>query len=77
MNQIKKCVVNSMNLKELTQSEKILLAEELWDSVAADESLFPLTEDQKAELDLRLANYSVSPNEGDSWENVRNRISNS
>jgi putative addiction module component (TIGR02574 family) len=54
-----------MNLKELTQSEKILLAEELWDSVAADENLFPLTEDQKAELDLRLTNYSVSPDEGD------------
>ena len=66
-----------MNLQELTQSEKILLAEELWDSVAADENLFPLTEDQKAELDLRLANYSVSPDEGDTWENVRNRISNS
>lgn len=66
-----------MNLKELTQSEKILLAEELWDSVAADENLFPLTEDQKAELDLRLTNYSVSPDEGDTWENVKNRISNS
>lgn len=66
-----------MNLKELMQSEKILLAEELWDSVAADENLFPLTEDQKAELDLRLTNYSVYPVEGDTWENVRNRISNS
>ena len=77
MNQVEKCAVKPMNLKELTQSEKILLAEELWDSVAADESLFPLTEDQKAELDLRLANYAVAPNEGDSWESVRNRISNS
>lgn len=66
-----------MNLQELTQSEKILLAEELWDSVAADENLFPLTEDQKAELDSRLANYFVSPVDGDTWENVRNRISNS
>ena len=66
-----------MNLKELTQSEKILLAEELWDSVAADESLFPLTDDQKVELDLRLANYATSPNEGDTWESVRNRISSS
>ena len=66
-----------MNLQELTASEKILLAEELWDSVASDEQLFPLTEDQKAELDARLASYSINPEEGDSWENVRNRISNS
>ncbi len=66
-----------MNLHELTPSEKILLAEELWDSVASDEQLFPLTKDQKAELDARLANYCANPDEGDSWENVRNRISNS
>ncbi len=65
-----------MNLQELTSSEKILLAEELWDSVASDEQLFPLTEDQKSELDARLESYSTNPKEGDSWENVRNRISN-
>jgi len=66
-----------MNLQELTPSEKILLAEELWDSVASEEQLFPLTADQKAELDARLASYSANPEAGDSWENVRNRISNS
>ena len=46
-----------MNLHELTPSEKILLAEELWDSVASDEQLFPLTKDQKRELDVRLTSY--------------------
>jgi putative addiction module component (TIGR02574 family) len=64
-----------MNLHELTPSEKILLAEGLWDSVASDEQLFPLTEDQKKELDVRLTRYSIDPEAGDSWENVRNRIS--
>jgi len=66
-----------MNLQELTPSEKILLAEELWDSVASEEKLFPLTDDQREELDLRLASYSANPEAGDTWENVRNRISNS
>ena len=66
-----------MNLRDLSPSEKILLAEELWDSVAANEQLFPLTDAQKDELDARLAAYSTSPDAGDSWENVRNRISNS
>ena len=64
-----------MNLQELTSSKKILLAEELWDSVASDQKLFPLSENQKIELDSRLASYSDNPKEGDSWENVRNRIS--
>ena len=66
-----------MKLQELTPSEKILLAEELWDSVVSDERLFPLTEEQKKELDNRLASYSLDPEAGDSWGNVRKRISNS
>jgi len=66
-----------MNLQELTSSEKILLAEQLWDSVAANEQLLSLTDEQKKELDARLANYSTDPEAGDSWENVKNRISSS
>ncbi|HFD32909.1 MAG TPA: addiction module protein [Gammaproteobacteria bacterium] len=65
-----------MKLQELTPSEKILLAEELWDSVVSDGHLFPITEEQKKELDARLENYSIDPDAGDSWENVRKRISN-
>ena len=65
-----------MNLQELTPSERILLAEELWDSVASDEKLFPITKNQQIVLDARLANYVMHPEAGDSWENVRNRISN-
>ncbi len=66
-----------MNIQELSVSEKILLAEEIWDSVASEEKMIPLTDAQKAELNARLARYSVDPEAGDSWENVRNRISNS
>ena len=45
--------IKFMNINELTAAEKILLAEELWDSVAIDAELLPLTEDQKSELDAR------------------------
>ena len=65
-----------MNLQELTNSEKILLAEDLWDSVASNEQLIPITEDQKNILDKRLAKYSLNQDSGDSWQNIRNRISN-
>ena len=65
-----------MNLQELSVSEKILLAEDLWDSVASNEQLIPITEDQKNILDKRLAKYSLDQDSGDSWQNVRNRISN-
>lgn len=65
-----------MNLQELSNSEKILLAEDLWDSVASNEELFPITEEQKYLLDKRLEQYSLNQNSGDSWQNVRSRISN-
>ena len=64
-----------MNLQELSASERILLAEELWDSVAANEELFPLTDGQRSLLDERLASYILDQEAGDTWENVRNRIS--
>lgn len=65
-----------MNLQELSASEKILLAEDLWDSVASNEQLFPITEEQKQILNKRLEKYSLEQDPGDSWQNVRNRISN-
>tara|TARA_R110002074_G_scaffold99392_1_gene214728 strand:+ start:30365 stop:30565 length:201 start_codon:yes stop_codon:yes gene_type:complete len=65
-----------MNLQELTNSEKILLAEDLWDSVASNKQLFPITEEQKIILDKRLEKYSYDQDSGDYWLNVKNRISN-
>jgi len=64
-----------MKIRELSVSERILLAEELWDSIASDEQLLMLTDDQKAVLDERLESYSIDPEAGDLWENVKNRIS--
>ncbi len=63
-----------LKLSELTVAERIQLAEDLWDSVAADTGDLPLTDAQKAELELRLADFEHDPGEGESWEVVRERI---
>lgn len=41
-----------------------------------NEQLFPITEEQKIILDKRLEKYSYDQDSGDSWLNVKNRISN-
>ena len=41
-------------LKELPVDERMRLVEELWDSIAVDQSALPLTEEQRQELDRRL-----------------------
>ena len=65
---------NSINIQQLSQSERILLAEELWDSVAKNQDDLKVTDAQKKILDERMAAYKASPNEGTSWEEVRNEM---
>ena len=63
-----------LKLSELTVAERIQLAEDLWDSVAADTGDLLLTDAQRAELDLRLADLERDPAAGEPWEVVRERI---
>ncbi len=65
---------NNINIQQLSQSERILLAEELWDSVAKNQDDLKVTDAQKKILDERMAAYNASPNEGTSWEEVRNAM---
>lgn len=44
-------------IKRLSTPEKILLVEELWDSIASDESEVVVPQSHTAELDKRLAKY--------------------
>jgi len=45
------------SLRKLPVEERIRLVEDLWDSIAADQSAIPLSADQIAELDRRLDAY--------------------
>ncbi len=42
------------NLTKLPVEDRIRIIEDLWDSIAHDQSALPLTSDQRAELDRRL-----------------------
>ena len=41
----------------LSIGEKLQLVEDIWDSIAADQSALPLTDEQRLELDRRLDAY--------------------
>ncbi|MDH5693374.1 MAG: addiction module protein [Gammaproteobacteria bacterium] len=60
--------------QSLTASEKILLAEELWDSALSEESEIPLSEEHKKILEERLKSFELNPNAGSSWDVVKSRI---
>ncbi len=65
---------NIIDIQELSQSERILLAEQLWDSIADDQDTIKVTDSQKKVLQQRLAAYKASPNEGTSWEQVKKEM---
>ncbi|GGJ88544.1 hypothetical protein GCM10007426_17310 [Alloalcanivorax dieselolei] len=76
-----RCQRYLLNLKEkiveiqsLTISERILLAEALWDSVVAENADIPLSESQRDELDHRLSAFEIDQDEGDSWSEVKARV---
>jgi putative addiction module component (TIGR02574 family) len=59
------------SILELSVAERIQLAQDIWDSIAADASNLPLTDAQRQELDRRLAAYQADPTGGSSWDLVR------
>lgn len=54
----------SSSLKQLPLEERIRLVEDLWDSIAADQSAIPLSSDQIAALDKRLDAYEADGDYG-------------
>lgn len=62
-------------LLKLSPAERIQLAEDLWDSVAAQPDLVPaLSDDQRQEIERRLAEHVRDPGSALNWEDVRARL---
>ena len=59
---------------QLSISERIELAEAIWDTVAADPANIPLPAEHRTELDRRLADLEATPGSGSPWEEVRARL---
>ena len=62
------------SLEGLSVAERMLLVEQIWDSIAAEQESLPLTQAQKDELDRRLAAYEADPTAGSTWEEVKARL---
>jgi len=64
------------DILDLSVSERIQLAQDIWDSVAEVPESLALADDEKAEIDRRLNAYHKDPNAGSPWSVVRDRIKN-
>jgi putative addiction module component (TIGR02574 family) len=66
----------SLGIDQLSLAERILLVEEIWDSIATETEALDVPQGHKDELDRRLASYHADPSAGSSWENVKARLGN-
>ncbi|HVF67536.1 MAG TPA: addiction module protein [Pyrinomonadaceae bacterium] len=59
------------DILQLSVSERIQLAEDIWDSIAANPESLALTDAERQELDRRLESYARNPDEGVSWDDLK------
>lgn len=62
------------DLLHLSIAERIQLAEDLWDSVAAHPEQVEATQEQLAEIERRLVELDKNPGDGEPWEEVKARL---
>lgn len=63
-------------ITKLSVSEKIILLEDLWDSIVSEESNIPILQSHINELNKRLERYQSSPDDFLSLEELKTRIDN-
>jgi putative addiction module component (TIGR02574 family) len=63
-----------VDISELSVSERIQLAEDLWDSILTTPDAIPLSEVQKQELDRRLELHRQNATRGSTWQEVKQRL---
>lgn len=66
--------MKDLGIDRLSVADRIALAQEIWDSIAADPQPLPLTEDLKQMLDRRLAELDANPGNVLTWEEIKARI---
>jgi len=61
-------------IKMLDITERIILVEEIWDSIAQEQDSVGLSEYEKEILDARLVSLENNPNNLMSWDEIKNKI---
>jgi len=58
-------------IQKLSIPERILLVEDIWDSIARENEAFELSKAQKDELERRSQSFKDDPTQGRSWQEIK------
>jgi putative addiction module component (TIGR02574 family) len=54
--------------------DRLALVEAIWTSIEADQDKLPVSDEQKAELDCRIAEMDANPAGGIAWDEAKARL---
>jgi putative addiction module component (TIGR02574 family) len=69
-------ILKTYGLENLPLDHKLTLVEELWESIAAGEPSLPVPASHVAELQRRLAENQTTPDQCQSWDEVKHELEN-
>ena len=64
-------VFQDLGIDRLPIEQRVMLVQEIWDSIAREVGLLPLTPDERLELQSRLAEDDASPEDIVSWDEIK------
>lgn len=68
--------INDIDFSRLSPAERLLLAQELWDTVHEEAQTLPVSTEQRAEIERRLAAVDAGTMPLHPWEEVKRRLLN-
>lgn len=63
--------IESLGLDRLPREERLALVQALWDSIAREGPVFPMSEARRRELERRADEDDASPDDLIPWEQVK------
>ncbi|MFO0823602.1 MAG: addiction module protein [Gemmataceae bacterium] len=64
-------ILHQLGVDRMTIAERIALAQEILDSIAAEQPPPPLSDAKRQELERRLADHKANPGDCVPWEEVQ------
>jgi putative addiction module component (TIGR02574 family) len=66
--------MQSLGIDQLPRDVRLALVQEIWDTIAAEANVMPLSEVQRRELERRVADDDANPDDVTPWEQVEAEI---
>ena len=58
----------------MSVTDRLLIVEDIWDSIALSNNKLPVSDEHKSDLDSRFEDYKNDPSNASTWKEVKNRI---